>query len=533
MSNDFNEQELQKLDKDILVKLFLSQQEQLKDLNAKMDLLIEQVALSKQQRFGRSSEKLEADEEQLSVFLNEAEALKANFVIPEPDMEDVAAHKRRKKVGKRDEDLKELPVTVVEHYLSDDVLREHFPNGYKQLPDEIFKRLVYEPPKWVVHEHHVGVYAGKDNQTIIKGNRPLDLLRNSILTPSLAAAIMNGKYVNALPLYRLEQEFKRQDITITRQVMANWMISLAERYLSLWYDKVRQELMTYPVIQMDETPVLVSKDGRKAGSKSYMWVARTGTMYDAPAMILYEYQKTRKTDHPREFLKGYSGTLVTDGYEVYHKLAREEQEIEVAGCWSHARRPFAELVKATGKDKAKGSLAYDALAQIGLIYKTDKTLRESGLKSDEFVKQRQLLVKPLVDAFFQWIRKHRSEVAPKSKTGKGFTYCLNQEPYLRVFLENDKLPLDNNATEQAIRPFCIGKKNWKLIDTVNGAKASAIIYSVAETAKANNLKPYEYFKYLLEEIPKHMDDKDNELVFMDSLLPWSKALPDHCRKQKD
>jgi len=532
MGNDFNEQDLQKLDKDILVKLFLAQQEQLKDLNTKMDLLIEQVALSKQQRFGRSSEKIETNEEQLSVFLNEAEALKANFVIPEPDMEDVAAHKRKKKVGKRDEDLKELPVTVIEHYLSADILKKHFPGGYKQLPDELFKRLVYEPPKWIVHEHHVGVYAGKDNQTIIKGNRPPVLLRNSIVTPSLAAAIMNGKYVNALPLYRLEQEFKRQDITIARQVMANWMISLAERYLSLWYDKVRQELMKYPVIQMDETPVLVSKDGRKAGSKSYMWVARTGTMYDAPAMILYEYQKTRKTDHPREFLKGYKGTLVTDGYQVYHKLANEEQEIEVAGCWSHARRPFAELVKATGKDKAKGTLAYDAVMQIGLIYKTDKDLRESGLKPDDLVKQRQLLVKPLVDAFFEWIRKNRAEVAPKSKTGKGFTYCLNQEPYLRVFLKNGKLPLDNNATEQAIRPFCVGKKNWKLIDTVNGAKASAIIYSVAETAKANNLKPYEYFKYLLEEIPKHMDDKDNELTFMESLLPWSEALPEYCINQK-
>lgn len=260
-----------------------------------------------------------------------------------------------------------------------------------------------------------------------------------------------------------------------------------------------------------------------------MWVYRTGTMYDAPAMILYEYQKTRKTDHPREFLKNYSGTVVTDGYEVYHKLAREEEEIEIAGCWSHARRPFAELVKATGKTKAKGTLAYDALKQIGLIYKIDNELRESGLTPEELVKQRQLLVKPQVDAFFGWIKTHRGDIAPKSKTGKGFTYCLNQESYLRVFLENGRIPLDNNATENAIRGFCIGKKNWKLMDTVNGAKASAIIYSVAETAKANNLKPYEYFKYLLEEIPKHLDTKDKELSFMDDLLPWSGKLPDYCK----
>lgn len=292
MNKKFSEQELQKLDKDILITLFLSQQEQLKDLNRKMDLLIEQVTLSQQQRFGRSSEKIEIDLEQQSVFLNEAEALKANYFVPEPDLEDVGASKKRKKKGKRDEDLKELPVITVEHYLSEDILKEHFPSGYKQLPDEVYKRLLYEPPKWIVEEHHVGVYAGKDNQTLIKGNRPLDLLRNSIITPALAAAIMNGKYVNALPLYRQEQEFKRQDIIIARQVMANWMISLAERYFSLWHDRVHREMMKYPVIQGDETPLLVSKDGRKAGSKSYMWVYRTGTMYDAPpAMILYEYQK--------------------------------------------------------------------------------------------------------------------------------------------------------------------------------------------------------------------------------------------------
>lgn len=380
MNMNFSKDELQKFDKEVLISLLLAQQNQLKELNNKMDLLIEQITLGKQQRFGRSSEKLDIDDGQLSAFLNEAEAIKANYVVAEPDMEDVTGHKRKKKAGKRDEDLKDLPVVILEHYLSEDLLKKHFPDGYKCLPDEVYKRLFYEPAKWIVHEHHVGVYAGKDNQTIIKGDRPIDLLRNSIVTPSLAASIMNSKYVNALPLYRLEQELNRRDIKkIARQVMANWMITLAEKYFSLWHDRVQQELMTYEVIQADETPVLVSKDGRKAGSKSYMWVYRTGTMYGAPPMILYEYQKTRKTDHPRAFLSGYNGTVVTDGYEVYHKLAREEQDIEIAGCWSHARRPFAELVKATGKEGSKGTLAYDALSQISLIYKTDNDLRKSGI----------------------------------------------------------------------------------------------------------------------------------------------------------
>lgn len=248
-------------------------------------------------------------------------------------------------------------------------------------------------------------------------------------------------------------------------------------------------------------------------------------MYHALPIILYEYQRTRKSDHPQKFLEGYKGVLVTDGYEV----ARENQDIVVAGCWSHARRRFANVVKSMGKEASKNTLAYDALKQIALIYKTDNELLE--LSPEERTHKRQLLVKPQVDAFFAWVKSHRNDVPSQSETGKGFTYCINQEQYLRTFLGNGYVPLDNNATEAAIRGFCIGKNNWHLIDTIDGAKASAIIYSIAETAKANNLKPYQYFKHLLEEIPKHMEDKD--LTFLDDLLPWSEALPVECKKVSD
>lgn len=528
MSTSFTEQELKKFNKDTLIKLLLGQQDQLNELSQKMDILIEQITHSKQKRFGRSSEKVEVDLEQLSVFLNEAEYVKSNFFVPEPHIDEVVKPKPKKRVGKREDDLKHLPVTIVEHYLPETVLLETFPEGWKQLPDEIYKRLVYEPPKWKVEEHHVGVYAGKDNQTMVKGDRPKDLFRNSILTPSLAAAIINGKYVNALPLYRLEQEFLRQDIIIARQVMAHWMIELGERYFSLLYDCMRRKLLKCNVIQADETPVEVSKDGRKAGSKSYMWVYRTGKYYKAPAIVLYEYQKTRKTDHPLEFLTGYNGTLLTDGYQVYHKLGRENQAIKIAGCWAHARRPFADIVKALGEKGAKGSTASKAIAHIATIYHIDNRLTKSELTADEIKIQRQLLVKPQVDAFFEWAKQQAVELSKKGKTGKALAYCINQEPYLREFLNNGHLPLDNNATESTIRPFCIGKKNWKLMDTVNGAKSSAIIYSLVETAKANDLKLHEYFKYILEEMPKHMDDKDRS--FIERLLPWSESLPEYCKK---
>jgi transposase len=527
MNKTFSKKELTTYSKNDLIELFLAQQETLASLNQKMDILIEQLSISNQYRFGRSSEKIDPDE-QLVMCFNEAEVTIANKYVIEPVMEEVVPkpYQRIKVKGKREEDLKGLPVTDVYHTLTDDKLKSIFGDQWKQLPDEEYKRLELIPASFKVIHHHVSVYAGMDNQTMVKADRPADLLRNSIVTPSLLASILNSKYINAVPLYRLEQEFKRFDVNLSRQVMANWVIKCTERYLSLLYDRMHQELFKSDVIQADETPVMVSKDGRNAGSKSYMWVYRTGKMNREPAVILYEYQKTRNSSHPETFLKGFKGTLVTDGYQVYHKIAKESPDIEVAGCWSHARRHFANIVKAQGKEKAKGTLAYDALSQIAAIYKIDNELSE--VDPTERLQKRQLLVKPLVDAFFAWVKNHSGDVLAKSETGKGFNYCINQECYLRTFLDNGMIPMDNNATESAIRGFCIGKKNWVLIDTVEGAKASAVVYSIAETAKANNLKPYHYFNHILEEISKHMDDKNTS--FLESLLPWSDQLPMECKK---
>lgn len=176
-----------------------------------------------------------------------------------------------------------------------------------------------------------------------------------------------------------------------------------------------------------------------------------------------------------------------------------------------------------------GTVAAEALIQIQNIYRTDNKLR--NLPPAERKKRRNTLVKPLVDTFFAWCRESIHRVSPSSETAAGIQYCINPERYLRGFLEDPQIPLDNNLAEQAIRPFCVGKKNWKLIDTVHGAQASAILYSIVETAKANGINIYQYFKYLLTEIPKHMDDTD--LSFIDPLLPWSKQLPAECRKKKN
>ena len=533
MALKYTEEQLNSLDRETLIRLFLSQQEQFENIDHTLQLVLEQMADLKRHRFARSTEKHEI-EDQISfmevdgkvVFFNESEAVAAEEnALEEP--EGVSRTKPKKKQGKREEDLEGLPVVVVEHSMTDEELEDKFgKDGWKQLPDEVYRRYSFTPAKVEVEEHHVKVYAGKKTEEIVKAEHPECLLRGSLVSPSLEAAVMNAKYVNAVPLYRQEQEFERYGLHISRQNMANWTIQCADRYLAVLYDYLHEKLYSYHVLQADETPVPVNKDGRPAGSKSYMWVYRTGRMYTERQIVLYEYQKTRNASHPREFLKDFNGVCVTDGYQVYHTIEGEREDLRIAGCWSHARRRFDEAVKALPKQKQKDSRAYLALTMIQAIYQEEKQLKD--LPAGERKDRRQLSVKPMVEAYFTWVRENLPKVPSKSKTWEGFHYSLNQEKYLKVFLDDGEVPMDNNAAEQSIRGFCIGKKNWVMIDTIAGAKASAIIYSIAETAKTNNLKPYDYFEYLLTEIPKHLDDTDRS--FLDDLLPWSPSLPANCRK---
>ena len=538
MAVKYTEEQLNSVDKSFLIQLLLQQQEQLNALtkelhasNEKMQLLMEQVILGKQNRFGRSSEKME-DTSQICfrevngtiVFFNEAEAV-CDLNAAEPEDLELKSPKQPKRKGKKEADLSGLPVRRIDHYLSAEELEAEFGvRGWKQLPDAISRKYHFVPAKVEVEEHHIGVYASKTDEHMVKADHPKALLHGSLVSPSLGAAIINGKYVNAVPLYRLEQEFQRYGLQITRQNMANWCIRLAEEYLSILYDHLHKELYFYHVIQADETPVLVNHDGRKAGSKSWMWVYRSGHLYQDRQIVLYEYQQTRNASHPREFLKGYDGICVTDGYQVYHTLEKELEELTIAGCWVHCRRRFDEALKLIPKSCQKESNAFLLMKQIQAIYREEGKLKD--LSSDERLKQRQAVIKPLVDAFFAYLKT--INVSKKDKFGDAVGYALNQEKYLRVFLTDGDVPIDNNASERAIRGFCIGKKNWRMIDTINGAKSSAIIYSIVETAKANNLKPYDYVQYLLEEIPKHMNDKD--CSFLEDLLPWSEKLPAGIRK---
>ena len=532
MSKNLSIEQLNKLDKEELIELIKEQQDELVKLDNKLQKFLEEVADLNRHRFGRSSEGFEVDgqisfyEKDGNVFFfNEAEA-----VYDEDQKENpIVLAKPKRPKGKKAADLSKLEVVEIsKYYLSDEELSIEFGDeGYKKLPDEIIKRYCFIPAKVGIEEIRVGVYSGKKSERMVKAKFPSYLMRGSLVSPSLEAGIINAKYVNAVPFYRIEKQFEADGLDVTRQEMARWTIASAERYLSILYDYLHRKIYSYHVLQADETPVLVNKDDRPAGSKSYMWVYKTGRHHEHP-IVLYEYQKTRNASHPREFLKDFSGICVTDGYQVYHTIENERDDLKIAGCYAHARRRYDEALKAMPKGSQKGSLAYKALAMIQAIYNADNALKD--LPPEERLMKRQLTVKPLVEAYFAWCHDNEYRIASKNKTANGISYSLNQEKYLKVFLEDPYVPLDNNSAEQSIRGFCIGKKNFVMIDTISGAKASAIIYSLVETAKANNLNVYEYFKHILTVIPNHMDDSNTD--FCESLLPWSEDLPKECHKQK-
>ena len=532
----FSEEQLNNYSKEELVKMFLSMQN-----NA--FILQERLAVMNENTYGRKTEKMSyVNPDQICIF-NEAEAISDGTSYAEETAEDPAeksaeeeeteeiTYTRKKRKGKRESDLSSLPRVEVMHELSEEELTAAFgEKGWKRLPDQVYSKLEVEPAKYWVAEHHIAVYVAKDSDRIIKAKHPAELLNNSVASASVVAGIINGKYSNAMPLYRIEKEMTDNGAPVSRQDMANWVIKCSERYLSLLYDRLHKLLQQEHVVQADETPVFVSKDGKPAGSKSEMWVYRTGEYNTEKPVILYKYASGRSADNAMDFLSSFKGYLECDAYGGYRKVDRLSKDITVCCCWSHSRRRFSDAVKAYGKTNAgvQNTLAYKALEKIAAIYNADE--KSKNLSPDERHKRRQTTVKRRVDAFFAWAKEHQCDTGKKDKTWEGFSYCINNEKYLRIFLDDGNIPIDNSATERAIRPFTVFRKTWKLIDTPSGAEASAVMYSIVETAKANNLKVYDYFKLLLEEIPKHMDDTDTELSFLDDLLPWSPAVRDICSK---
>ena len=543
MCQKFTADELNTMDHETKNDVIYQMQDRLDKLEHDYENLMEQIRLANQQRFGRHTEKLDEIAGQLS-FFNEAEAY-FDEQSPEPAIDEVVGEalkpvRRPKRQGQKEDDLKDLPQEVIPHDVSTEKLNALFGMGnYKSMPDEICWQLRFEPAKWIAEKHIIKVYVGTDGlhqDEFLRGDHPDTLYRGSIATPSLVAGIINSKYVNSSPLDRTAREFQINGMNLSKQTMSNWVVWSAERYFQPVYDLLIKTQLRAHVNQCDETPVEVIHDECPAGSKSYMWVHLTGELSPDPKIIVYEYQKTRHSDHPKEYYKEFKGILMTDGLEQYHKLAREQEGLVNANCFAHARRHLANAIKEMGSGNAeavKASVAYKALVRIGAIYDLEGTLK--GLSPKERLKERQSSIKPLVEEYFAWIKEvfRQGLVLAKSETAKGLAYSINQEEYLKVFLTNGEVPIDDSASERALRNFTIGRKNWVTINTVRGAQASAVIYSITETARANGLNVYYYIKYLLEQLVSLMDEHGNiEQSDLEPLMPWSKTLPADCYSKR-
>jgi hypothetical protein len=303
--------------------------------------------------------------------------------------------------------------------------------------------------------------------------------------------------------------------------MANWVIYVATHWFSPIYDLLRAELLANEILHADETTLQVIKEkGRKASAKSYIWMYHTGR--DVQKQVaLFEYQQTRESKHPQKFLAGYRGFLHVDAYPGYNEL--ECRGVTLVECWAHARRKFDEALKALKKSDRVNAASNIGLDYCNKLFELERKFDEENLSPKERAKRRELESKPVAEAFFAWAESMLPQVLPKSKLGIAVSYAVNQKPWLMNFLLDGRLELSNNRAERTIRPFTVGRKNWLFSFCEKGAKASAVVYSIIETALANGLVPFMYLNYLLGTLPNITTSK------LPDCLPWNPAVAEICR----
>jgi len=465
-------------------------------------ILQEQIQSLRDKLFGRKTEKARWDDNQLSLFdIPEPECP----ILEKPEETIVASHTRQKRGRKP---LPEnLPRVEVIHELTEDERQcgcgcLKFRSG-----QEVSEQLDIIPAKMQVIRNIRYKYACKncegvedDGPTVSIARMPEQMIPKSMAAPGLLAHILTAKFADALPFYRQEKQFSRIGIELPRSTMCNWAMKVAQG-CEILLDFMQAQILKGPVINIDETTVQVLKVPKR--SKCYMWVFKGGTP-DKP-VIMFQYHPTRSGDVVSQFLNGYQGIVQTDGYAGYNFLDTTIGVIHIT-CWIHARRKFTDVVKALGRQKGVPSTgnAGTALKYISKLYKIEKQAREQELSTDELYKVRQEKAVPILKEFKKWLDARIDKVPPKSLLGKAINYTLGQWHRLILYAEHGLVGPDNNVVENAIRPFVVGRKNWLFSCTPEGANASACIYTLIETAKANGLEPYWYLKYLFENLPETM-----------------------------
>lgn len=350
---------------------------------------------------------------------------------------------------------------------------------------------------------------------------PAQPLPGSVATPSTLALVLANKYVDGTPLYRVAGALGRADVSISRGTLGNWVIRASELHLHRVYDALQQKLRSQPLVHGDETWVQVLKeDGSDAQAKSFMWAYRSGQDCAQP-VVLFDYQPGRGQEHPQAFLAGYRGLLMSDGYDAWRTLTGATH----LGCMAHARRKFTDALKARTKP---GGPPLQALKFFEALYEVERVARQTPpdgeTRAAYTLRLRQQHSLPVLAAFRTWLDDQASKVLPESLTGKAIAYARNQWDYLTRYTSDGLAPIDNNVLERDIRPFCTGRKSWLFSDTVAGAKASAVIYSLVLTCRACGVDPYAWLRHALTELPQRPPAADIE-----DLLPFNCTAQKTCQ----
>ncbi|MCP4300039.1 MAG: IS66 family transposase, partial [Gammaproteobacteria bacterium] len=456
--------------------------DQIDEWQAKYQNILEQFRLAQQRQFGQSGEAAN----QLGLF-NEGEEIEVAVDETEPDTDTITytRNKPRRKPLPR-----HLPRETIVHDIEDKAC-DCCGHDLHRIGEETSEQLEFIPAQVKVIEHVRPKYGCRHceqqgTEVRIKiASVPKSPIPKSMATPSLLAHIITSKYQYALPLYRQEQMFRQFDIDLNRKTMSEWMMRCGE-LLEPLYQRLKVELLKQTRIQADETPVQVLKEDKH---RCYMWVYCTGSdspdETGPPNIVLYDYQASRSGQCARDYLDGFRGYLQVDGYAGY-----QQTEAVLVGCWAHARRKFVEAKKA--QPKGKSGRADWAISHIQKLYRIESEIK--NLEPAEKQLARQERARSLLDEFKSWLDKSANQVPPKMALGKAVAYTLGQWEKLERYLEDGHLQIDNNRVERAVKPFVIGRKNWLFSNTANGAKASAMLYSIIETAKASGLVPYDYLR---------------------------------------
>jgi transposase len=533
---------LNQLTKAQLIEQLSRQEKRISSLNKMVEELAEQLRLKRHQQYGASSEK--SDPNQQPELFDEAEELMIESVghdIAQGLDEDASvpgssdANAEENTPPKKPRGRKPLPEDLERRRVEHDI-EEHdkvCTCGCQktQSGEDISEKLNVIPMQMFVEQHVRMKYAcpACEGELVIADPEPT-LLPKSNAGIELQAFVVTGKFQDALPLHRQTGIFKRFGIDLPRNTLANWMLNLSEGVQPI-IDAFEREINAAPVILMDETSVQVNKEpGKAASSKSYMWIRRAKAPPDEQAkhgkdITLFHYSPSRSGQIATELLANCQGAVMTDGYAGYYQAVKQHH-LPHAQCWAHARRKFVEAEKALPKGKKSPAIT-ELLSLIQKLYGIEKALKDNTAKDKQ--RARQENAKPILEKLKAKLEKKIETVAPKGKFGEAIGYTLKHWPGLTQYLENGHIPIDNNGAENGIRPFVIGRKNWMFADTQRGANASAKLYSIIETAKANGHDAYHYLCYLFRELPKA---KTEETI--NKLLPWNvdMAVTDQLMKER-